>query len=265
MSKTKLSKSDLVVIALCVFAVVAFVVLQLVDLQFVQDNQINVLATDVLQRVIVCAVVVAVCCTPAFVGEVGFCCQNLGKQLLCLLPCLAVAVANFPFSALANGTATVDKTQYVWLFLIQCALIGVIEELFFRGIVVSIVKQRLSQSTVFVQVLLNGAIFALWHLVNLLFGASFGATMLQVGYSFLIGAMLCVLKISTNNVLWCVLVHALFDVGGTIVSTLGSGQPWDGAFWIATVVCGVCCAVWCVAFVVNEDKKRSKKQIEQDN
>ena len=58
------------------------------------------------------------------------------------------------------------------------------------------------------------------------------------------------------------LVHALFDFGGNIVNALGSGEVWDVPFWIATVVCGVSCAVWVVAMLVKADKNKAVLQPE---
>ena len=143
-----------------------------------------------------------------------------------------------------------QKNQYVWLFCLQCLLIGVIEELFFRLIVWRFADEKMRGKHVVWRVVACSAVFALWHLVNLFFGQGFAATLLQAGYSFLIGAMLSTLYLVTNNIWWCVLVHALFDVGGKLVATLGSGNVWDVPFWIATAVCGTLCAVWAVFTLV---------------
>ena len=86
-------------------------------------------------------------------------------------------------------------------------------------------------------------VFSLSHLINLAYGADFFAVALQVGYTFLIGAMFCVIMLKTNNLWFCILIHALFDVGGTIVTKLGSGSPWDATFWVLTVIVGLWCAV----------------------
>ena len=134
-------------------------------------------------------------------------------------------------------------------FFLQCVLIGVVEELFFRGIVQDVVWKKTHK-------------LSIWHLVNLMFGQGFATTLLQVGYSFLIGAMLTTLRLVTNNIWLCVLVHALFDFGGNIVNALGSGEVWDVPFWIATVVCGVSCAVWVVAMLVKSDKNKAVLQPE---
>ena len=257
MSKNNPKLTDISVILLGVAAVAVIVVFSFVDVTLSQIPQINELAKDVIQRALLSLFLVVLCATSQYKTLLNFPVGNLGKQLLALLPCLAVAFANFPFSALIKGTATLQNFQYVWLFLIQCVLIGVVEELFFRGIVQDIVWQKTAKMSALWQTVICAAVFSLWHLVNLLFGQGFGTTMLQVGYTFLIGAMLTVLRLATNNIWLCVAVHALFDFGGNIVNTLGSGNVWDVPFWIATVVCGVICGIWAIVFLVKFDKNKS--------
>lgn len=213
------------------------------------DRQIDALAKDVIQRVPIALFLLVLCLTTDLKSGLRFT-VTPAVRLFALVPCLLVALANFPFSALLGGGATVQKNQYVWLFCLQCLLIGVIEELFFRLIVWRFVDEKMRGKHVVWRIVVCSAVFALWHLVNLFFGQGFATTMLQVGYSFLVGAMLSTLYLVTNNIWWCVLVHALFDVGGKLVATLGSGNVWDVPFWIATAVCGTLCAVWAVFTLV---------------
>lgn len=264
MSQKQLTKTDILLIVLGVVTIGVVLFFAVSDVHLSSDTQIDAIAKDVVQRGVLALFLVTMCATSGHRTVLAFPTTNMRRQLLCLLPCLAVAVANFPFSALSSGAAVVEKTQYVWLFLIQCVLIGVVEEVFFRGIAQQIVFDKLAQKHLVWRVVTAAAVFALWHLVNLLFGAGIGTTLLQVGYSFLIGAMLSVLMYATRNIWWCVAVHALFDVGGTVVSSLGKGNPWDTPFWIATVVCGTICAVWCVymVFCVLRDTEQACETIE---
>lgn len=219
------------------------------DVSLSTDAQIDALAKDVIQRAPIALFLLVLCLTTDLKSGLRFT-VTPAKRLFALVPCLLVALANFPFSALLGGSAIVQKNQYVWLFGLQCLLIGMIEELFFRLIVWRFVDEKMRDKHVVWRVVVCSAVFALCHLVNLFFGQGFALTLLQVGYSFLIGAMLSTLYLAANNIWWCVLVHALFDVGGKLVATLGSGNVWDVPFWIATAVCGTLCAVWAVFTLV---------------
>lgn len=168
------------------------------------------------------------------------------RALLWSMPCIAVALVNFPYSALLSGTARIERFDLLWLFLLKCLSVALMEELFFRALLLPFLRERLRgrRGEFYLSVILSAAIFALAHLLNLLAGAGFGATMLQVGYTFLLGMMFGVMYCVTENIWLCVGVHFLFDVGGLIVTDLGSGAFQDTVFWALTVVVGVICAVY---------------------
>lgn len=182
------------------------------------------------------------------------------KQWIWLLPPLAVTIVNFPFSALINKTATIDRGDLWWLFVLNCLLVGLTEEWLFRGILLDFFLMRSEEKgkSCFVPVLLSSALFGLYHLLNLFGGAGIGATFLQVGYSFLIGAMLAVVFCKVRNLWICIFLHALFDAGGLLVSRLGNGNPQDLAFWILTSVVGVLCTAHIVITLIRLCKNPKK-------
>lgn len=185
---------------------------------------------------------------PACLANEGVSPKNL---LWCVLP-LLVTLVNFPFSALISNAAQVARPELVWLFLIKCLLIGLSEELLFRGIVFYALSDyfKKRERSCLLPVLLSSFIFALLHFINLFDGAGILAVLQQVGYSFLIGAMLAVVLLKTQNLWLCVFLHALFDFGGLFVSDLGTGSPHDLVFWILTISVGVLCAVQMVVTVI---------------
>ena len=118
--------------------------------------------------------------------------SGIGRQLLFSLPCFAVVINNLPIIALATGAAqvTAPAGHVVW-FVFECIFIGIFEETVFRGIIYLILleKRRDSTGQIFWTTVWSSAIFGGIHLINLLAGASVGPTLLQMGYSFLIGGM----------------------------------------------------------------------------
>ena len=178
------------------------------------------------------------------------------KLLWCVLP-LLVALVNFPFSALIRSTARITRVELLGLFLIKCFLIGLSEEVLFRAIIFESLFQyyKKKKGALLLPVLLSSVIFALFHFINLADGAGILSVLQQVGYSFLIGAMLAVVLFKTNNLWLCVLLHTLFDVGGFLISDLGTGNPQDLTFWILTIVIGVLCAVQIIITIVKEQKR----------
>ena len=180
-----------------------------------------------------------------------------GMHLLWSIPCLLVAIVNFPFSALIRNVAVIERVDLLWLFLLKCIAIALLEEVFFRALVLPLLMERFAKNRycIILSVLFSSVLFALMHLFNLFFGAGVGETMLQVGYTFLIGCMLAVMMLRTKNIWLCVIVHALFNVGGMIVTDLGSGPFQDTTFYILTAVVGLSCAVHIILSLIQIHKR----------
>lgn len=219
------------------------------------DAKLNSLLSAVIPRFFICVflLVLAVEFFPAVLAAKRI---SAKKLLWCILP-LLVALVNFPVSALIRGTATVTRAELLWLFLIKCLFIGLSEELLFRGIIFTSLLEHFKKNkwALFFSVLLSAVIFALFHFINLFDGAGILEVLQQVGYSFLIGAMLAVVLFMTDNLWLCVLLHALFDAGGFLISDLGVGNPQDLAFWILTIVIGVCCTVQIILTIFKQQKR----------
>lgn len=168
------------------------------------------------------------------------------SQLTVLIPAWAVVINNLPILALLHGTATVERTDLIWLFALQSFCIGLFEELIFRGVLFPFLleKRRNSTKQIFWVTVISSAVFGLVHLSNLLEGAGFGATVLQVGYSFLIGAMCSIVLLKTGNLLHCILLHSVYNFCGQLLPTLGFGTWWDLPTVIITAVLAVAVGAW---------------------
>lgn len=229
---------------LLLLAILAFGVLWVVEPTYSSDSLKNQLLRDVIQRGFGSAIFVCLIC---FLGYRVWH-KPLPTTWAVLIPCLAVVINNFPIIALANGDVTVARGDMMWLFLLDCLLIGVFEEVAFRGTIFLALLERRRASTkqIFWTTALSSAIFGLIHLANLLEGAAPGATLLQVGYSFLIGGMCAIVFLRCHNLGFCILLHTLFDIGGRMVGTVATGRIWNLPTVIVTAVLGVLVAAWMV-------------------
>ncbi|MBE6633666.1 MAG: CPBP family intramembrane metalloprotease [Ruminococcaceae bacterium] len=163
-----------------------------------------------------------------------------------VLPALVIAVNNMPILGLMQGWVWVERWEWVWLFALDTFFIGLFEELAFRGVLFPFLleNRRGGRRQIFFTTVICSALFGLVHLVNLLEGAGFGATVLQVGYSFLIGGMCSIVLLKTGNLLYCILLHGIYDFGGGLIPTLGSGELWDTPTVVLTVILSVIVIVW---------------------
>lgn len=170
------------------------------------------------------------------------------QGLLFLIPCLIIAINNFPFCSFFAGKSKLfhtSVTDFV-LFAVYCIAIGMFEECAFRGVLFPIVAERFSKDRKGLQktFVASSVLFGLAHLFNLLMGAGFGPTVLQVGYSTLIGGLCAFCLIKTHNVLLCAFVHAVYDFCGMMMAELGSGTVFDLPTGLMMGVVGVAVAAF---------------------
>lgn len=238
-----MKKADIMLIVSLMLCLGLAVVFGIPDIIPYSDEALGKLVTDTVPRLAVGIFLIVLMTTRGYAETLK---PKLHiKYLLWSIPCFLVAIANFPFTALLSGTAVIERMDLLWIFLLKCIAIALMEEIFFRALLLPLFMERFAKKRygALISVVSSSVLFALMHLINLFFGAGVGETMLQVGYTFLIGCMLAVVLLKTKNIWLCVIIHALFDIGGTIVTDLGSGLFQDMTFWILTALAGVICAV----------------------
>ena len=229
-----------------VVALIAFLAFWLLQPTFSTDEKEQLLWTSLATRLLGSIVFAAL-----FI-DLGY--SAFGRfrlsHLALLIPCLAVVVNNLPILSLAWGDAVVERTDLIWLFALDCLLIGIFEELAFRGTLFLFIleKRRGSTKQIFWTTVIASALFGVIHLANLFEGAGVVATLLQVGYSFLIGGMCSIVLLKTGNLLYCILLHAVYDFCGGLLPTLGGGTWWDmpTVIFTAILAVGVCIYLLCV-------------------
>ena len=171
-------------------------------------------------------------------------------SLLFALPPLLVVINNMPILSLIRGDAYIVRGEpafWFW-FSLECLAIGLFEELAFRGVIFLLIAERrhTTRRGLFWSLILTSAVFGGVHLINVAMGAGIGAVILQIGYSFLIGAMCSVVLLKTRNIWLCVLLHAIYDFCGTLMPTLGAGTWWDTPTVIFTAILAVATTAYLV-------------------
>ena len=169
------------------------------------------------------------------------------RSILFALPALAVAVNNLPIYPLATDLARVTAPLWqVFLLALECLMVGLFEEVCFRGVIFLgfLEKRRETRKARFVAIILSSAVFGAVHLVNIFLGASPVAVLMQIGYSFLIGAMCSVVLMKTANLWLCVLLHATFNFCGALVPRCGEGTIWEPLTVTITVIIALVTTVY---------------------
>ena len=191
-------------------------------------------------------------------GIFGF--KGRGKGFLLSLPFVAVAVNNAPLVGLASGAVSVNASAISYfLFALYCVFVGRFEELVFRGIVFPLILRKMGKTRtgIFWSVIISSALFGAIHVVNF-FSSSPGAVVLQIGYSFLIGAMCAMVMLLCRNVFACAALHAGFNFAGLIADELGTGQVWNAVNITLTAAVGalaILYGVFVMVKIVRPDEK----------
>ncbi len=174
---------------------------------------------------------------------------TVARALAFSLPAFAVALNNFPWVPFVSGGVKVTGVAEQLAFLaVECFFIGLFEEAAFRGIILDLVLERYGRTKkgVFWSLVGTSAAFGAVHLLNLFAGAGVGATLQQVGYSFLIGGMCGVVFVKTKCLPLAVLIHAVYDFCGYLIPRLGEGEMWTAGEIVLTVAVAV---IVCIFYV----------------
>lgn len=202
-----------------------------------------------LSRLLAAAVFFVICLTQGY-RVLNPLRPPFGKSLLYILPPLAVVINNLPILSLCRGDAYLvygDAVYYVW-FALECLGIGLFEEITFRGVVLLrfAENRRRTHGQLLLSILFTSAVFGAMHAINLFAGADPAGVLMQIGYSFLIGAMCSVVLFKTANLWLCVALHSIYDFCGMLLPTLGGGTWWDMPTVIFTAVLAVATTVYMV-------------------
>ena len=181
------------------------------------------------------------------------------KGLLLVIPALIVAVNNFPIIGAINGNVMFfGDAEYTALFVVDCLFIGAFEELVFRGVIFPLIfiKFKAKKRAAFIAAAISSAVFAITHLINLFAGAGVVSTLLQVGYSFLIGGLCALSVLKTGSVIPAIIIHFIYDLGGLILVPeycVAQGFQWDTLTIVITSVIGVIVFIGEMVYALKSD------------
>ncbi len=135
-----------------------------------------------------------------------------------LVACLSLVVINLSVPHLLDARSWLFAGQNLLTTVVvglDCLMVGILEELVFRGVVFGALLQAWKQKRYgkLGAVVVSGVLFGLVHLINLIKNPHAVFEVLeQVGYSTLIGVLLAAAVLRTGGLVFSVVVHALFNL-----------------------------------------------------
>lgn len=140
---------------------------------------------------------------------IGFRSLNWGA-LLWLLPVVALVLV-MGFVVINTVTAGNDfslPVSTVGLLVVVPLLVGLTEEIMFRGI---LLRAALARLPVFQAMLLSASLFSLMHCVNVFTGQPALATSQHAAFAFLVGVFLAPIALKLGNLWPLIIWHAAWD------------------------------------------------------
>jgi membrane protease YdiL (CAAX protease family) len=128
-----------------------------------------------------------------------------------------------------GNLGALDSNLIFWIG-IGTALVGLSEELMYRGLVIVSFRGSMREAHVW---LWSSVAFGLLHSINALLGQSFGATARQVFFTFLIGSGMYIARRATGWILVPMAIHAAWDFSSF---TQSGESPLGGLVQMSTVI-----------------------------
>lgn len=249
---TRIGIENAVIILFCALAAL----LDFVDISYVDDAFRNRMISKIVQQT--CGSVAGVLLLLRLKVKLF----QKPQQLLYLIPCMIVAIDNFQFSSCFNGKMELVRTGALdfSLFFAYCMLIGLFEELVFRGVLFSLLAGFFSQDHKgFLKTyIVSSVLFGAAHFFN---GFSLGV-LLQVGYTVLTGGLFAFCLIKTKNILCCAAVHGVYNFCGLLFDEqgLGSGVVFDVGTTVTMLIVGVSVGIF-VLYKVWKYPEEERKEL----
>lgn len=165
------------------------------------------------------------------------------KNYLFFIPLAVIMTTN-----LWNGVKMNVSVGETILHVISMICVGFIEEIIFRGLLF----KAIGKSNVIRAFVITSITFGIGHIVNLIRGADFISTCLQMCYAIAIGFLFAVIFYKGKSLLPCIIAHCTINVL-SIFAVQGS-RTFD--IIVAVVMCVVSAAygAWLLRFGYNIEK-----------
>lgn len=124
------------------------------------------------------------------------------KKYLYFLPLLLIILHNIMGGIHINNTPTEIIFHILTMFNI-----GFLEEIIFRGFLFKMMAKDNVKSAIIV----SSVTFGIGHIVNLLNGADFLPTLMQICYAIAIGYLFVIIFYKSKSLIPCIITHSIFN------------------------------------------------------
>jgi membrane protease YdiL (CAAX protease family) len=156
------------------------------------------------------------------------------KQFLYFIPLMIISLFN-----LRRGIHINNTTSEIIFHIITMLNVGFLEEIIMRGFLFKMMEKDNVKRAIIV----SSITFGMGHIVNLLNGADFVPTLLQVCYAISIGYMLVMVFYKSKSLIPCIIFHGIFNA----LNIFSTGK--------STVISSIILIILCLGYTLYINKK----------
>lgn len=133
------------------------------------------------------------------------------KKSLIYLPILIACFSNIIYGLCFKVDVLQTFSLVEILVFAKLTLSVLIEELLFRFFLIELIDNSFdNKNKDLISISLSALCFSLFHLINL-FGNNVSTVLIQVGYTFVLGMILGIIRVDTGSILIAFIAHLLFN------------------------------------------------------
>ena len=164
------------------------------------------------------------------------------KKYFYFLPVIILCSTN-----LWNGVTLNLSILETALYIVSMLCVGFLEELIFRGFLF----RAMCKDNVKTAIIISSVTFGIGHIVNLLNGAEFLSTILQVCYAIAIGFSFTIIVYYGGSLIPCILCHSI--INSLSVFGVESGKLLD---IITAIIIIVICTLYTLWIIKSQNLKK---------
>lgn len=184
------------------FYTIIYIIFYVISNSIVLNNYGQISIQSLLVNTVITVTLVSTIISTKKTKYYGLTKVNKPKKYLYFIPLLLLVLINFIGGVKINNTP-----KEIILFILTMLEVGFIEEILFRGFLFKTIEKD-DQKTA---IIITSLTFGIGHIVNLLNGADFIPTLMQILYSVSVGYLFVKILIKTKSLWPCIITHSLLN------------------------------------------------------
>lgn len=184
------------------FYTIIYIIFYVISNSIVLNNYGQISIQSLLVNTVITVTLVSIIISTKKTKYYGLTKVNKPKKYLYFTPLILLVLINF-----IGGIKIINTPKEIVLFMLTMLEVGFIEEILFRGFLFKTIEKD-NQKTA---IIITSLTFGIGHIVNLLNGADFIPTLIQIIYSVSIGYLFVKILIKTKSLWPCIMTHSLLN------------------------------------------------------